>query len=441
MANEPRVAFLEHLEGGVLTDALSVTLEDPSGAWGIREVLTGNIAVPSGAPTVRVDVGMYEYNVDALNSQIEYEIFWKVINTAGNIEYILGIIPVLEIASDGSGGTIVPPEVLADPTRYEAIDCDGDGYADGSDGYRYDLDGDGYFESYDFDGDLAIDQIDVGTVQAGHPHGHSGGGSHGGFGHHTGNSAFDGHGDTYDSQGRRISHGHGVTPELDGIPDVPSPRGEPAGDGIWGSTLGYDGTSGYVPATGGERTNRADCEGVKETDGFWDGISFEKLCTIPIGPRGQCLKDKAHALTRVMLKDTDPSCAAFSVDEIDLLLEGSLWAFNAKPTFTAFLWDNLQERWLDIIVKGAVIWGLYSQGLIEAGREFTITDNGISFTPPPVSDKLHAYASALLAHYEKELMDIKQNFRPIPAAVGIFSVLDVSPSLRRLRHLREKRIF
>lgn len=433
MSDKPRIAFLEHVENGVLTDAQSVTLADPSGMWGIREAASEAVVIPPNTPVVRVDIGMYEFDISSLNTQIEYEIFWKVINSAGNVEYVLGIIPVLETGSEGSGGPTIPPELDGYGI---AVDIDGDGVIDG---YKYDLDGDGYAESYDLDFDKTIDQVDIGTVK-GYPndgsqiYGSSGSGSQ--SGHTTGG------GDTFDPRGVRVGLGgntgssNGVTPPLDMVPDVPSARGQPASNGVWGGTFGYDGTSGNVPATGGERTNRS---GVG--DGHWDGISFEKLCNIPIGARGQCIKDKAHALTRVMLKDTDPSCAAFSDDEIDMLLEGSLWAFNAKPTFTAFLWDGLQERWLDIIVKGAVIWGLYSQGLLEAGREFTITDNGISYTPPPVSDKLHNYASALLAHYEKELMDIKQNFRPIPAAVGIFSVLDISPSLKRLRHLREKRIF
>jgi len=414
---QPRVAFLEHVQGGVPIDALSVTLQDPEGTYGIRELLSLAVAVPPGVPTLHVGLGMYEFNIDSLDKALEYEIFWKVIDTFGNTQYIYGIIPKVTTATIG-GGPLVPSGAVGIP-----IDLNNDGYYipsfDGYDGYAYDLNNDGYYESFDFDNDGTIDAIDLGTVKGNY------------------SNQYDPRGVRVGLGGNISGAGNQISPPPDGIPDTPSPKGTPAKDGIWGGTFGYDGTSGNTPATGGARTNRNNVGG----DGFWDGISFEKLCTIPIGPRGQCLKDKAHAVVRAMLKDTDPTCFAFSDDEIDLYLESSLWAFNAKPTFTAFLWDNLQERWLDIIAKGAVIWALYAQGLIEAGREFTITDNGISFTPPPVSDKMHAYASTLLAHYERELLDIKQNFRPIPAAVGIFSVLDVSPALRRLRHLREKRIF
>jgi hypothetical protein len=436
-SSKPRIAFLEHLEGNVLTDAISVTLQDPSGSWGIREALSENVAVPPGVPTVRVAVGQYEYNIDALNNQIEYEIFWKVVNTSGNIEYILGIIPKLQLQGAGSGGPVVPEGATGIP-----VDFDMDGYVDG---YAYDLEGnDGYYESYDTNGDGVIDAIDKGTVLSPNyyygsnlvPPPANGGGPYSG-------------GQVFDARGVRVGLGgeiggssYGVVPPPDGIPDVPSPRGTPAGDGIWGGMPGYDGTSGYVPATGGDRTNRDDkSDKSTKSPGFWNGISYEGLCVLPISPRGQCIKDQAHAATRVMLKDTDPSCFAFSEDEIDMYLETSLWAFNAKPTFTCIMWDSIQNRFLNIIVKGAVVWALYSQSLLEAGREFTINENGISYTPPPVSDKMQSYASALLAHYEKELQDIKQNFRPIPAAVGMASVLEMSgTSLRRLRHLRERRI-
>jgi len=460
MAN-PRIVFLEHVQNGVLVDAASVTLQDPTGVFGIREAVSEIVTIPPGAPTVHVGTGQYEYNIGSLNTQIEYEVFWMVVDTFGNTQFIYGIIPIVTPSTNAPGpqvpinqvghGTPIP----GDPDGYSYI-IPWDGYID-----AYGIH-DGYAVGYDYNNDNVIDQLDIGrpTVP---PFGPGFGGAAGygpsfGYGGNVPNSPFNGPYDPdtgpgyFNPQGVRIGLGGnnasgipvggvghdepGNTGVPDGIPDVPSPRGTPATGGTFGGTFGYDGTSGDVPATGGARTNRDE-----HGNGYWDGISFKKLCTFPIGPRGQCLKDKCHAVVRAMLKDTDSTCHAFSDDEIDMYLESSLWAFNARPTFTAFFWDNLQERWLDIICKGAVVWALYAQGLIEAGREFTITDNGISFTPPPVSDKLHNYAAALLAHYDAQLAEIKQNFRPIPAAVGIFSVLDVSPSLRRLRHLREKRIF
>lgn len=384
-----RVIFIEHKKDGVLTDALSVTLADDTSTYGIREKVSQVIVVPPGVPVPKVSTGVYEYDVSSLDTSIDYEYVFKVIDLSGQIKFIFKTLPKLVIVPLGSG-----PEVATGIIGVP-VDVDSDGYIDG---YAYDLlDHDGVVESFDFNDDRRIDAIDVGSF---------------------------------------TSSGQFKEGELDGVPDVPSPKGTPDTEGTFGGTFGFDGTNGEVPATGGYRTNRN-----HKGTGYWDGISFKDTCTIPIGPRGQCFKDKAHAATRVFLKDTDPTCHAFTEDEVDMYLEASLWAFNAKPTFTAFLWDHMQDRWLDIITKGAVVWALYAQSLIESGREFTITDNGISYTPPPVSDKMQSYASALLQHYDTNLTEIKSNFKPLPAAVGVFSVLDISPSLRRLRHLREKRIF
>lgn len=272
----PRVAFLEHIQDNVLVDAYSVTLADPSGSYGIRALLSEVVVIPPGVPTVHVSLGMYEFNIAALDKQLEYEIFWKVIDTFGNTQYIYGLIPKVKTKTGGSGPAI-PSGAIG-----KRIDFDHEGYYapgfDGYDGYSYDLDGDGYYESFDFDNDGTIDAVDVGKPGLfGAGFGVIGSGSTGGV--------FDSRGIRVGLGGNLIAGGSGITPPPDGIPDVPSPKGTPAKDGTWGGTYGYDGTSGQIPATGGARTNRDN----KGGDGFWDGISFEKLCTVPIGPRGQCV--------------------------------------------------------------------------------------------------------------------------------------------------------
>jgi len=410
-STNPRVIFIDHKENGTYVNALSVTLQDPTGSFGIRESISGTIIVPPGTPVSKIGTGQYEYDIDSLNIAISYEFYFKVITQAGAVQYVYGVIPVVETTSSVDGIPI-PPELIGTGTP---VDIDGNGTIDG---YAYDIYGDGYSRGFDLTNSGVITALDVGTVQSGSS-------------------------DLFDARGVRIGLGANasgassiINPTPDGKPDVPAPKGSAARDGTFGGTFGYDGTSGFVPATGGQRTNRS-----KEGAGYWEGVSFGNLCNIPIGPRGQFFKDKAHAYVRTLLRDTDTNCPAFTDDEIDMYLEGSLWAFNAQPTFTAFLWDHMQDRWLDVIGKGAVVWALYSQSLIESGREFTINDNGISYTPPPVSDKMQNYASTLLTHYTETLKEIKFNFKPLPAAVGVFSVLDISPSLRRLRHLREKRIF
>ena len=145
-------------------------------------------------------------------------------------------------------------------------------------------------------------------------------------------------------------------------------------------------------------------------------------------------------MLRARLKDIDPQCWAFSEDEIDMQLEVALSDFNSAPTFTYWTWDTIPDIYLSTIVLGAQIFALYAQGLLEAGREFTITDQGIMFQPPQISNYIQTMASTLLATYTAQRDAIKANIKPQPAAIGTFRVLSLMPTLARLRHLREKRI-
>lgn len=135
------------------------------------------------------------------------------------------------------------------------------------------------------------------------------------------------------------------------------------------------------------------------------------------------------------------NCWAFSEDEIDMYLEWGLSAFNAEPTFTNFQWHDLEDRWLHIIAMGAQVFALYAQGLIEVGREFAITDNGVSFNPPQISNYMQTTASQIMAMWDATKQRIKQNMKPMPQGIGVFLPLAVHPQLVRLRHLREKRLF
>jgi len=153
-----------------------------------------------------------------------------------------------------------------------------------------------------------------------------------------------------------------------------------------------------------------------------------------------CMKDRAVAMTRVRLKDIDAKCWAFSEDEIDLQLEMSLSDFNAWPTYTCFSWDTLPENFLGVITLGAQVFSLMAQGLLEAGREFSITDNGISFVNPPISTYMQSTATTLLSSYTEMKEKIKSNMKPSPAGIGTFRVMSILPGLTRLRHLRQKQI-
>lgn len=101
----------------------------------------------------------------------------------------------------------------------------------------------------------------------------------------------------------------------------------------------------------------------------------------------------------------------YSVDQLVGFLALSLSEFNSVPSFTYFTFEDTKviEFFTEPLVSGATLYALASQALIERGKEFQITDNGVVFDPPNVSDMLNTqYETLLCKHYEK-IKDIKNN--------------------------------
>jgi hypothetical protein len=138
----------------------------------------------------------------------------------------------------------------------------------------------------------------------------------------------------------------------------------------------------------------------------------------------------------------EQTCNVFSDDEITCFLVNSLSEFNQWPHFTDFTFADAQIQgiFLDIIVQGAVLLGMAAQTLIERGREFTITDNGVTYQPPQVSEILNTQYTTQLDYYKEKLKAIKTSLKPSPKGLGTFRVTAVSPNFLRLRHLRERQI-
>jgi hypothetical protein len=137
------------------------------------------------------------------------------------------------------------------------------------------------------------------------------------------------------------------------------------------------------------------------------------------------------------------SCDIFSVDMLVSFLATALWDFNQVPYFTHFTFDEdyFVEQFGEILVEGATLYALASQALIQRGLEYSITDNGINFVPPTVSDLLETQYSTLLTVYFDKLKYIKNSIRPGPLGLGVFSMNSGNnPAFRRLRSLRERRI-
>ena len=136
-------------------------------------------------------------------------------------------------------------------------------------------------------------------------------------------------------------------------------------------------------------------------------------------------------------------CDIFSIEMLTTFLATALWDFNQVPYFTFFQFDddNFVEQFGEILVEGATIYSLASKALIERGREFQITDNGLSFNPPTVSEMMNTQYSSLLTHYWEKLKMIKNSLRPAPKGLGVFSMNSaINPAFARLRHLRARRL-
>ena len=134
------------------------------------------------------------------------------------------------------------------------------------------------------------------------------------------------------------------------------------------------------------------------------------------------------------------NCDIFSIEEMKAFLCSSLSDFNTTPHVTDFHWeDDIVIQYRDVIVEGAYIIALGSKALIEKGREFTISDNGISYTPPQVADLLNSQMSTLIGAYREKLKQIKySNFKyAFSAGLGTLRITQVAPQFLRLRHRRE----
>jgi hypothetical protein len=94
----------------------------------------------------------------------------------------------------------------------------------------------------------------------------------------------------------------------------------------------------------------------------------------------------------------------YSTETLMTFLEMSLSDFNCIPHFTNFSFEDspIVEKFASLLVEGAVIYALGSQALLERGREYTTVDNGVTLSPPTVSELLQTqYAQLYQIHWEK----------------------------------------
>lgn len=178
------------------------------------------------------------------------------------------------------------------------------------------------------------------------------------------------------------------------------------------------------------------------------GFNYSQCATKNINKLLKSLKARLNSSGKA--KSTDSygnvvyvDCDIFSIDMLVTFLATALWDFNQVPFFTFFTFDDdgFVEQFGEILVEYATLQALASKALIERGREFQFTDNGLNFNPPTVSELMTTQYSTLLTHYWEKLKYIKNSLRPAPRGLGVFSMNSaINPAFARLRHLRARRI-
>jgi hypothetical protein len=136
-------------------------------------------------------------------------------------------------------------------------------------------------------------------------------------------------------------------------------------------------------------------------------------------------------------------CNVFSDEILACFLSAALSEFNMVPFFSSFSFSDqiIHKTFSHAIVEGAYILALSSQALVEKGRDFTISDGGISYQPPALGDFINSHYQNFMTSYRERLKFIKNSIRPNPTSFGTFTNLSSgAPAFTRLRHLRSRKI-
>ena len=194
-------------------------------------------------------------------------------------------------------------------------------------------------------------------------------------------------------------------------------------------------------------TAAADIDASGKNIGDDPDISYTQTEIEGINRLLSCLKARLKNNLEVETTDaygniTFTDCTVFTDEELTWFLRCSLSEFNQTPHFSDFTFGDevIYDRFGYVIVEGAWIMALAAQMLIEAGREFTITDNGVTMNPPQLSATMNNELSQFVARHTEMLKYIKTSIKPRPRGFGGFRVLAISPNYLRLRHLRQRRI-
>ena len=220
--------------------------------------------------------------------------------------------------------------------------------------------------------------------------------------------------------------------------------------GVWNDNWKASVNGVFTQNTFSFVVSHTDLPGIN-TDGYLalgddPGFNYSQLAIFNINKLIKTLKARLNSSGKS--KSTDSfgnviyvDCDIFSIDMLVSFLANALSDFNQIPFFSFYTFEDLPSIFHDIIVEGATITALASQALIERGREFTISDNSVNFTPPSMSEALMTQYSTLLSNYTDKLKMIKSSLRSPPINLGTISTLSGgSPQWMRLRHRKEGRL-
>lgn len=190
-----------------------------------------------------------------------------------------------------------------------------------------------------------------------------------------------------------------------------------------------------------------------QVDGYYalgddPGFNFSQTEIFNINKLLKTLKARLNASGKTKSKDqygniTYVDCSIYSIEMLTTFLANSISLFNEIPHITFFTFADTAfiDQFHDAIVEGAVLMALASQALLERGAEYSISDNGINFTPPTISELLNTQYTTLLTAHNEKIKFIKNSFKPHPLGLGSFSMTGSrNPSFARLRHLRQRQI-
>lgn len=194
--------------------------------------------------------------------------------------------------------------------------------------------------------------------------------------------------------------------------------------------------------------------GVISPDGYHalgddPGFDYSQTSILNINKLLKTLRARLNSSGKIQDMDSDGNiyyrdCDIFSVDTLVTFLAASLAEFNAIPHFTTFNFDhtNIVDMFHYIFVEGAAIYALSSQALIERGREWQITDNGIAVNVPTVSELMNSQYSQMYTTHLEKLKQIKASMKPGPQGLGSLTMTNgTNPLARRLSTLRARRLF